>query len=96
MLKPNESPKGMAGHVRELHNVAYDANTKMFAIASLALALRHILGSTEERDDQPIASAITLCAMIEKMAEAEANGADEIGLGLYEIEAFLNKEAQAS
>jgi hypothetical protein len=44
---------------------------KLFSISSLAVALRHILGSLDSRDEQPLLSAIELCSMIEEIAQEE-------------------------
>lgn len=44
---------------------------KLFSISSLAVAIRHILGSLDHRDEQPLVSAIELCSMIEEIAQEE-------------------------
>ena len=63
---------------------------KLFEISSLAVALRYILEATEDRDAQPMVSAIELCSMIEDMAQAEANRADEMTVALSRLQENLS------
>jgi hypothetical protein len=76
MLKPDESPDGLADQLLKLVGEAQDANGRVYAISSLAVDVRHILQTTEDRDAQPMVSAVELCCMIENLVQEEANQAD--------------------
>jgi hypothetical protein len=76
MLKPDGTPDGLANQLGKLETEAQDANGRLYAISSLAVGVRHILQTTEDRDAQPMVSAIELCCMIENLAQEEANQAD--------------------
>jgi hypothetical protein len=96
MLKPNESPDGLAVQVLRLESEAQDANGRLYAISSLAVGVRHILQTTEDRDAQPMVSAVELCQMIENLAQEEANQADLMQRKLFELRMSLKAEAQPS
>ena len=57
----------------EISEALKDTTAKLYSISSLAVALRHMLGSLDGRDEQPLVSAIELCSMIEDIAQTEAN-----------------------
>jgi hypothetical protein len=68
---------------------ASDAETlrdKLFSVSRLAGAVQHILKSIEGGEEQRLLNAINLCGMIEGIAQAEANRADKLAVGLSQLQ----------
>ena len=75
----------------ELQDQASSLMHKFFEISSIAVALRYVLAAAADCDHQPMVSAVELCSMIESMAQAEANRADEMAAALSQLQENLSR-----
>jgi hypothetical protein len=80
----------------KLRENAQSIMDRFFAISSMAVGLRHILGTCEDRDAQPMVSAIGLCSAIEDLAQDEASRVEDVSDNLAKFLGRMRTPAPGS